>query len=691
MELSSRRAEYISLTGLILCVLFFVAIWVVGAMSETLGLVFLSWQVLASAMIWFVLLIQFHQRSLAEREKLDIAQLARAQETGTIFQGELDRTAVLAVAAKRLALIEKWFIPVFAVVIGAYQVGMGVYVCTIADNAAAEAEKVTRPLQAMVFMVGIGFVSYLISGYAAGMSQETVWRPLRAGAGSLLGVAVVTGLAALALAAAHFKYYAGLQILAWVVPVLMIVLGVEVLLNALLDIYRPRVAGQYGRAAFDSRLLGLFGEPGGLFHTVASAIDYQFGFQVSQTWFYRLLEQAVLPLMLFLGATLYLLSCFVVIGPGEEAIVEHFGRPVMRSEGKYTLGPGIHVKWPWPIDRTFKYPTERLQQANIGFVEEEEEDAYNKPMLWGEKHYKEEFNLLVASKEEGYTSGKGGVPVSLVVAVVPIQYRVKDLYSFLYNYHERGGETVARQVLEALCYRELVLFAASTKIETDGDGDPKATQLSFLGAGREAAAEHLKKSIQAAADRAGLGVEIVMVNLQGVHPPSEVAKEYQAVVASVQKKQAAVLGAEAERNRTLTLLAGSLPQANRLYELSQQYHQASGSDENADVSRQLRQAMSESQGDVFKTLREAEADSFERIRLAEATGMRFHNQVLAYLASPELYKRQQRLSVLEEALEKVRKYVIVPGPGDTQVYIMDLTEKITGGMLDMQLLEQEQQ
>ncbi len=85
----------------------------------------------------------------------------------------------------------------------------------------------------------------------------------------------------------------------------MILLGLEIALNLVMDIYRPRLNGQYSRSAFDSRLLGIINEPGGILRSAADALDYQFGFQVSQTWFYKLLEQAIIPLILFGVVTLY--------------------------------------------------------------------------------------------------------------------------------------------------------------------------------------------------------------------------------------------------------------------------------------------------------------------------------------------------------------------------------------------------
>ena len=90
----------------------------------------------------------------------------------------------------------------------------------------------------------------------------------------------------------------------------------------------------------------------------------------------------------------------------------------------------MHVKWPWPIDIAYKYPVNRILQINVGFVPDEE-DA-RKPLLWDTAHFKKEYDLLTATRSaSGY--GEGAVPVSIIRAAVPVQYRVKDLYSFLYK------------------------------------------------------------------------------------------------------------------------------------------------------------------------------------------------------------------------------------------------------------------
>jgi len=684
MAISSKRAEYLARASLAVSVLFFVIALLIGRWSGLFAVSAISWLLLAAVLIWFVLCLQFHQRTLAEQEKLDTTQLAKGKQDSTIFQARDERATLFAVAQRRLRILEKWFIPIFSAIIAVYQLAIGLYLLKAIPAGTATEPK--QPLLVAIAMTAIAFVSFLLSRYATGMSAQPQWKPLRAGGSFLLAVAVLCFALAISLALAQFKIFVVIDIINWAIPILLVVLGAETALNVVLDIYRPRIKDQYARSAVDSRLLGVINEPGGIFRSAASSIDYQFGFKVSQTWFYKLLEKAIVPFVLFAAVTLYLLSCIVVIAPNEEAIIEHFGNPLNNANDVRIIGPGLAFKWPWPIDIAYKYPTKIVSELSIGFVPKIDpktgEVIPEKELLWGKAHYEQEYDLLVASQQTGEGSVAGAVPVSLVRAAVPVQYRIKDLYSFIYNNNE------PEKLLESICYRELTKFAASARIEV---GDEADMNQSLLGAGRAEAKKILTREIQKAADKAGLGVEIVFLGLQGIHPPPAVALDYQKVVGAVQKKQAIVLGAEAERNKTLSTLVGSVEDADRLYTFAAKYQQAKKKNQTEKIEKfgkDLDMAFAEAKGDIFKKLTEARSYAYQKATLARATGERFAGQLTAYRAAEEIYKRQLRLTVFEEALKNIRKYVVVADQNDTQIFIVDFKEKLTPSLYELSGFEE---
>jgi hypothetical protein len=166
----------------------------------------------------------------------------------------------------------------------------------------------------------------------------------------------------------------------------------------------------------------------------------------------------------------------------------------------------------------------------------------------------------------------------------------------------------------------------------------------------------------------------------------EVATDYQKAVGAVQNKQAAILEAEAERNRTLSSLAGSVEEADRLYVLAARYQRAEDENNNEEiekVGRDLDTAFAEAKGEIFSALRSAQSHAFEKATLARATGERFASQLKAYEAGEEIYMSEQILGAFEEGMRDIRKFVVVADQNDRQVFIVNLEGKLVPSLLDM--------
>ncbi len=207
--------------------------------------------------------------------------------------------------------------------------------------------------------------------YSSGLARLRKQRLLRPGAAYLLLSAYACWTAAAALAAVYFNF---LQADFFVGRALCVVVGLialETLVGLVLEIYRVRLKGKDSRLLYESRLVGLLGQPEALITTAAHALDYQFGFKVSETWFYRFLEKALAWLVLAQLGILVLSSCVAVIPPGEKALLERGGRPVA---GREVIGPGLHFKLPWPVDQVYRYRTEQIQSFIVGAEPETNQD-----------------------------------------------------------------------------------------------------------------------------------------------------------------------------------------------------------------------------------------------------------------------------------------------------------------------------
>ena len=62
-----------------------------------------------------------------------------------------------------------------------------------------------------------------------------------------------------------------------------------------------------------------------------------------------------------LAAIAYLATGVVTVGADEQAVVRRFGRVAAR------LGPGIHYRLPWPVDRVDVLKTTSVMKTGVGF------------------------------------------------------------------------------------------------------------------------------------------------------------------------------------------------------------------------------------------------------------------------------------------------------------------------------------
>lgn len=653
-QLSPRRAEILSLLAFFLHLLFFLLVLFLSSRANTLAGTIAAWHFLGGTIIWLMLLLQFRQRRLAEEERLDAEHYQRLRSEGkdtSVFEGTMAEDT-LHIAKRRLQWMEKYLLTVFSVAIVLYLLGVGYWLLMQVRSAGETILAVQDVVyETSAVLAGVALISFLFSRYAVGLSQESPWRPLRAGGSYLFSNALASFFLAIILLVASYGYTTAETVLSWVLVVLLLVLGVEIILNLLLDAFRPRVKGQYRRSAYESRILGLFCEPGGLLRTFAHAIDYQFGFKVSDTWFYRLLEKAIVPLLILQGLALYFLSCISVVPAGHVGVLERWGRPINVSS---PYSSGLHVKLPWPIDRMQVFPVEQIQIMEIGFERGEEHAYINdenpNPILWTVQHWEDEPPFLVAvpdpnrtrqflsDKEPGEEPEQAGSSlVDLLVVPLVIHYRIADVGEYGYGIDQCYSDP--RSLLESICYQQTVHYCARSDLSK------------LMGSGREEMAEHLRKAIQKKSDSYEMGIRIEFVGLGSIHPPVEVAKSFEKVVSALQHKQASILQAQGTASKLLA----------------------------------------EAQGESFKIISEAQSYQFERSTIAEAEANRFAQQIKAYQAGGSIYLEREYLSVLDELLPGRRKYVMDADDTDRLVYTFDLKEKPTDLFKDIEVPTTEEQ
>ncbi len=503
----------------------------------------------------------------------------------------------------------------------------------------------------MVFLAAVMAVIALFAGaFFNGQSREESFRWLRPfGAWMIAGAissafAVVSGLL---FKAGHGAYD---PILARILLIIYLVLAAELLLSFVVEFYRPRTLEE-DRPIFESRFLALFTEPGGVMRNFADMLDYQFGFKVSSTWVYTFVERAIFPLILVWAVLLWGSTTIHEVNSNEVGLRSNLGRLTEPAP----LGPGVYFTLPWPFGTLEKYSCDRIYEVVIGHSEhdEHEEDEAvddghghtpppkkektkedHRVILWTAEHGEGNNNFIVANdvSHTGEIAHSGDVlgDFYFVGLSMPIQYHIRPDGVLKYVY----GSVDAARVIRDIGHMVVTEYLAS------------APFYHVITYGRRETEEAIRTRIQKECDSQDLGVEIIAVNLVGIHPPTQVGVEFQKVLGAMEEREKMVLAAEA-------YAAQVLPQAK---------------------------------ADALAIRERAAAASYQTATVAKAVSDRFLKQLQAYETMPRLFVLKNYLDFLENDCKDVRKYILSSSlKGD--IYELNLEEKERLNLFDAGLNE----
>ena len=587
-----------------------------GSLAGQAAAVFLGLGVLVTFVSWFQMRLEENERL----EKLELDELARSRGA-SLFESK-DGGSFPAHNAR--LQFEKFFVPGFTILFLLIEAGGAglLWVWSGKNSAPSREANFTAGLSLFAIFALLLFVFGRFSVTIARLENHRLLRP---GAAFLLAGAYVCGLTALGMAGVEAKFP---RADFWVCRGLCALLGLialENLLTLLLEIYRPRIKGKIARPLYESRVVGIFAQPESLFTTAAQTLDYQFGFKVSETWFFKAAQKNLLALLLAQLVALIVSTMVVFVDAGEQAVLEHFGRP------SATLNAGVHFKLPWPMDQVYRFRTEQIQSFAVGYTPDAQSEA-SSTVLWTVSHNKEE-NFIVANRSlvtsataDTAADKARAQAVGLITVSIPVQFQITNVTDWVYKNSEPDA------LLEDLATREVIRYFAGVDLND------------VLSQGRLQAADALRTRIQSAANARALGAKIIFVGLQDIHPPtaSDVAATYEKVVGAEQTKLAKILDAESGAIRL--------------------------------------SAISDAQSFAITNVADARRVQMVTSKFAEA-GL-FTNQLPAFQAAPAVYRQRLYLQNFAAATAKARKYVLLV-TNTQDVVIFDLQDKIRDDLLNL--------
>ncbi len=660
-HVSYQRARGISLLGLGLQLTFGIVLLLYSLFQNPFTLP-AAVLVLLGAPIWIALALVFHQHVLERRESEEAAAFRESEAAAaSVFEGS---ATDVVVQASRLQWMHKYLLPAIGLALGAAHVGVGLWLYSTRIGLSDFPEE-GPPLAGLALAIGAigGLVAFIFARYAAGMAKERTWLLLNGGAAAAIGMTLMGAL----IAVSHFLVNAADSI--WllanfrlIVGVYSVLLGAEMVLNFVLNLYRPRSAGEFLRPAFDSRVLAYVAAPDRLAQSISDAVNYQFGFGVSSTWFYRLLSRWVLVLlgvMLLIG---WLMTSFVVVSPHERGLM------LAGGDNRGVIEPGPVVKAPWPFARVERFPATALNDVRVGLpLREEDEERDDAASLWATDDPPGEL-LFVVQPSAGRVAD-GGDDGSYAVASLTLRvlFLIDDVESYFLLAQDGPADdrdAIRQELLTGLASSEATVFLGSVRFDRLIAGlDPSQIQL-------------LRSRVQRRFDLVGAGVRVTSVNLIGASPPKDAAVAYESSVASTDRRASAVQAARAEAESILTEAAGSaesareiLSQLERLEGLEGELsalRRAGGSAAEVDslssrvdeLSAEVTQRIVDSGGLAAGILAQARGDRREIALEALGDVFRSEGRLALYRAAPQVYKAELMWRTLSRAVRQNRVWIV---------------------------------
>ncbi len=653
-----KRVETTALCGLLLQMVFVGIAYALYAKSGSPAVLAQMWFLAPGVLVWLMVLLHGRQRRLARQEREEMEALRKGRISEEIFEEqELDRMR----AHTGLRVLERFVVPAFAVLLSGLLLFLAYWNISHAWKA-EEGLAIQSPLAVVLGMAVTAFFGFLLGKYTVGLAHSPEMSILRASGSYLMGNVVGSLLLVLAMSTLHFGVLWPERAARYMMPGLMSLVAAEILLNLILDIYRPRVPGREHRPAYDSRLLGLFAEPGDVLKTVATTLNYQFGFQISETWFYRFMQRAIIPLVVVQLIALWCLSCVVAVERGDIAFIERFGRPRLSARDRQRglkaslYGPGYHLKAPWPIEVARKVPADMIYSVEVGRILKTEgqdseivqpEGAPVTPdpdvLLWGELHVDpssgQEADFLIPSLVEVREEIKAPA-LNIARVLAQVHFRIKrnaegatdEAAAYDFYYRHASPE----RLVGDLGFRAMNRLAASQNF------------LQWIHVDRARVSERFARMLQEALDdeRIKAGIEVVYAGIPCVHPPAHTAEAYEGVINAYEEKQTVM-------------------------------HQA---------AQQAIGAENQAKGRAAELVAEAESFGHQLKTLSEAESYRFAIQLSAFLKAPEVYRSRKYFSTIEDVLQGHR-LLIVPQLKD-EVLTIDTQEKLGTDILKIDLLKE---
>lgn len=276
----------------------------------------------------------------------------------------------------------------------------------------------------------------------------------------------------------------------------------------------------------------------------------------------------------------------------EQAVITRFGKYYK------TVGAGLHLKAPFGIDKSYNVPIKVVQTEQFGFqtIKAGQVNQYKNGI----------------TKESTMLTGD----LNIVDVEWSIQYRIVDPVAWLFNVQER------KQTIRDISQSVINTLVGDRAFDTM-ESERSAIQTSAL----ELMNENFKQL--------GLGINVILVQLQNIVPPEGVQQAFDDVNKAIQDK-----------NRFIN-------EGKEVY--------------NAEIPR--------AQGEANQQVLVAEGYASERINRAQGDVARFNAVYEEYKKSPKVTRERLYLEAMESVFNEQQNSTLIDSKLDNMLPIKNLTDK----------------
>jgi regulator of protease activity HflC (stomatin/prohibitin superfamily) len=691
-----QKASRVAVLGLLLQLAAGLTLLLYGRAAGDTTFMVASWYGFAGIPVWACLAVVFHQHRLERLEAMEREELVSSRGDATIFERSApDQEA----AARRLRLMHHWLVP-------GVSLGVAAVLGLVGWFNLANLRAMDEPGAEVAFQVGgslgwqvavclsIALVAFIFARFVAGMSRQPAWQNLRGGAGFMVGVALVALATAVGIVFHVFQRPAVLQWVATGLAVGQMVMAAEILLNAILNLYRPRRAGETPRPAFDSRVLGLLAAPDNLVRGINEAVNYQFGFDIASSWGYKLLLRSGGGLLALGVVALVALSCVVVVGPGQQAVRLRGGGLV----GRVYQGE-VMFKLPWPFEtaelvdmsrvRSLPLQGKGLKVGQVNLWSEAQENEERRPYIVAAPRLSEEVRKDLGAGSAAQAATPVPVPGGMQAAEEAVEAQLSGISSrfalvdadLVLNWRIKpeglmdwlGFASDARIRKEGLETREVVLREIARREVSQFLGTQPLDQV--LSPSGAQLATSLRERLQASFDRQGTGVQVVSIQIPGLRPPGEAATLYEELSIDVQNARKVKEEAQRLIGASMAKLLGDARLADGVVQGIDRWRtltreRGESDPETVSARRAVEGMLANSRGMIATQIRQAQARRWALHMDARRTASEVLGQAAAFHAAPRLFMERRIMETLARSVASVRqKYVLGVDPAKVRLDI----------------------